>query len=332
MTQDTHKLTRLADDALLAPYMDIIRRRSDQAVRIEQQLTGAGGDLADFARGHEHFGMHRAGGGWIFREWAPGAEAVFLIGDLSAWSGSEEFRLYPSGGEGQWEVSLSDHVLRHGGLYRLKVHHGGRQLDRIPAWARRVVQDESTKIFNAQHWAPEDGFAWRYESPERPEFPLVYEAHVGMAQELWRVGTYDEFRANILPRIARAGYNTVQLMAVMEHPYYGSFGYQVSSFFAASSRFGTPDDLKALIDAAHGMGLRVIMDLVHSHTAGNEVEGISRFDGTEHQYCHAGARGRHEAWGSRCFDYGKPEVLHFLLSNCRFWLEEYHVDGFRFDG
>jgi 1,4-alpha-glucan branching enzyme len=153
-----------------------------------------------------------------------------------------------------------------------------------------------------------------------------------MAQELGRVGTYDQFRADILPRIADAGYNTVQLMAVMEHPYYGSFGYQVSSFFAPSSRFGTPNQLKALIDEAHGMGLRVIMDLVHSHAAGNPVEGLSEFDGTEHQYCHAGARGRHQAWGSRCFDYGKTEVLHFLLSNCRFWLDEYRVDGFRFDG
>ena len=332
MTPDLHKLTRLADDSCLAPYLDTIRKRSDEVLGVERQLTGGGGDLAGFARGHEHFGMHRDGDRWIFREWAPGADAIFLIGDLSAWGESEEFRLHPRGGPGQWEVSLSDHVLNHGGLYRLKVHHAGRRLDRIPAWARRVVQDEETKIFNAQLWAPQDAFTWRHESPERPEFPLVYEAHVGMAQELWRVGTYDEFRTNILPRIARAGYNTLQLMAIMEHPYYGSFGYHVSSFFAASSRFGTPDQLKALIDEAHGMGLRVVMDLVHSHAAGNEVEGISQFDGTGHQYCHAGARGYHEAWGSRCFDYGKPEVLHFLLSNCRFWLEEYRVDGFRFDG
>ncbi|MCP4374835.1 MAG: 1,4-alpha-glucan-branching enzyme, partial [bacterium] len=331
MIQETHKLTRLADDTYLAPYMDIIQRRSDQVVRVEQKLTGGRGGLVDFASGHEHFGMHRHGDRWVFREWAPSAGEVYLIGDLSGWAESDEFRL-ASCGHGQWEVSLSDRVMRHGGLYRLMVHHRGRQLDRIPAWAQRVVQDDATRIFNAQLWAPEENFTWRHDSPERPEFPLIYEAHVGMAQESYRVGSYDEFRTNILPRIVQAGYNTLQLMAIMEHPYYGSFGYQVSSFFAASSRFGTPDDLKSLIDEAHGMGLRVIMDLVHSHAASNEVEGIAKFDGTEHQYCHAGRRGDHDAWGSKCLDYGKPEVLHFLLSNCRFWLDEYHVDGFRFDG
>ncbi|MBT3200569.1 MAG: 1,4-alpha-glucan-branching enzyme [Phycisphaerales bacterium] len=331
MTPKPHKLTKLPDDPCLAPYLDIIRRRSDSARAVERELTGGRGDLAGFALGHDHFGLHRQGDRWILRQWAPGAEAVYLIGDLTAWCESEEFRMHECG-QGQWELSISEHVLRHGGLYRLRVHHGGRSLDRIPSWSRRVVQDDATKIFNAQLWAPQDSFEWRHEAPDRPDFPLIYEAHVGMAQELWRIGTYDEFRTNILPRVVRAGYNTLQLMAVMEHPYYGSFGYQVSNFFAASSRFGTPDQLKALIDEAHGMGLRVIMDLVHSHAASNAVEGISQFDGTDHQYCHAGQRGRHAAWGSRCFDYGKPEVLHFLLSNCRFWLDEYRVDGFRFDG
>ena len=144
--------------------------------------------------------------------------------------------------------------------------------------------------------------------------------------------TYAEFRDNVLPRIKEAGYDTVQLMAVMEHPYYGSFGYHVSSFFAASSRFGTPDDLKSLIDTAHSMGLRVIMDLVHSHSVQNERDGLSRFDGTDYQYFHSGSKGWHPAWGSRCFDYGKTDVIHFLLSNCRFWLDEYRFDGYRFDG
>jgi 1,4-alpha-glucan branching enzyme len=153
-----------------------------------------------------------------------------------------------------------------------------------------------------------------------------------MAVEREGVGTYDEFRRFVLPRIVDAGYNTVQLMAIMEHPYYGSFGYHVSSFFAASSRFGPVEDLKRLIDDAHGAGLAVIMDLIHSHAVRNEVEGLSHFDGTDHQYFHAGDRGWHFAWDSRCFDYGKREVLEFLLSNCRFWLEEYRVDGFRFDG
>ncbi len=329
---EPRKLTLLADDPCLEPYRDVIRARAGDAVEAEGCLTASAGDLAGFARGHEHFGMHRQGDKWVFREWAPGAEALFVIGDISGWHESEDFRMHRIGAHGQWEVSISDHVLRHEGLYRLKVHHGGRRLDRIPPWSRRVVQDAETKIFNAQLWDPPEGYRWRHEAPDRPEFAVIYEAHVGMAQELRRVGTYDEFRTNILPRIAEAGYNTLQLMAVMEHPYYASFGYHVSSFFAASSRFGTPEQLKELIDEAHGMGLRVIMDLVHSHAASNEIEGLSRFDGTENQYCHAGPRGRHEAWGSWCLDYGKTQVLHFLLSNCRFWLDEYRVDGFRFDG
>ena len=332
MTAHRRKLAKLFDDPCLEPHADSMRRRSVRAVDMARRLTEGGDGLSDFARGHEHFGLHRHGDRWVLREWAPGADAIHLIGDLTGWSESEEFRLHRTGGDGQWEISLSDHVIRHGDLYRLRVHYGGRRLDRIPPWSRRVGQDDTTKIFNAQLWDPPNHYAWRHESPEAPDFALIYEAHVGMAQELWRVGTYEEFRTNTLPRIVEAGYNTLQLMAVMEHPYYGSFGYQVSNFFAPSSRCGTPDELKALIDEAHGQGLRVIMDLVHSHAAANEIEGVSRFDGTDHQYCHAGPRGRHQAWGSRCFDYGKIEVMHFLLSNCRYWLDEYRVDGFRFDG
>ena len=153
-----------------------------------------------------------------------------------------------------------------------------------------------------------------------------------LAADSEKVGTYNEFRKNILPRIKKLGYNVIQLMAIQEHPYYGSFGYHVSSFFAASSRFGTPEELKQLIDEAHGMGIMVIMDLVHSHAVRNEVEGLGNYDGTRYQFFHEGKRGEHDAWDSYCFNYGKNEVLHFLLSNVKYWLDEYHFDGFRFDG
>ena len=154
-----------------------------------------------------------------------------------------------------------------------------------------------------------------------------------MAQEEEGVGTYDEFRRKVLPRVAVDGYNAIQIMAIQEHPYYGSFGYHVSNFFAASSRFGTPEDLKKLINDAHRMGIAVIMDIVHSHAVKNENEGIGRLDGTPDQYFHSNpSRREHPAWDSLCFDYGKNEVIHFLLSNCKYWLEEYHFDGFRFDG
>lgn len=326
------RLSILTDDPYLKPYLDIVRRRQARARHIEQRLTQNQTSLSDFASGHEYFGLHRHGNKWVFREWAPNAEAIYLLGTLSDWQESENLALERLNEQGVWQITLPEDALRHGDLYRLRIHWPGGQGDRIPTYARRVIQDKTTKIFNAQVWAPPEPYQWRHTHFSPADVPLIYEAHVGMAQEKKGVGTYDEFRQNILPRVADAGYNTLQLMAIMEHPYYGSFGYQVSNFFAASSRFGTPEELKALIDEAHGMKLAVVMDLIHSHAVRNEVEGLSRFDGTLYQFFHEGARGRHPAWDSRCFDYGKPEVLHFLLSNCRYWLDAYRFDGFRFDG
>ena len=325
-------LSNLSDDPWLDPYRDVIRRRRDYAKECERRLTRGETTLADFSSGHEHYGLHRCDGGWVFREWAPNATAIVLIGDHSGWREQIAYAMVRVNDRGDWELRLPADALKHGMLYRLHMYWNGGSGDRLPAYARRVVQDEHTKIFNAQVWAPPEPYRWRQAAPAPPAFPTIYEAHVGMAQEREGVGTYTEFRENTLPRIRDAGYNTVQLMAVTEHPYYGSFGYHVSNFFAASSRFGTPYELKALIDAAHEAGLRVIMDIVHSHAVNNEVEGLSRFDGTLYQYFHEGSRGSHPAWDSRCFDYGKNEVLHFLLSNCRFWLDEYRFDGFRFDG
>lgn len=305
----------------------------EYAREVEHRLTGGRESLADFASGHEHFGLHRQPDGWVFREWAPHATAIRFVGDCSAWKeDAHRFGLRREDGHGIWTLHLPPDALRHGELYRLKIHWPGGAGDRIPSYARRVVQDRTTEIFNAQVWSPESPYRWRNKSPAVPDLPLIYEAHVGMAQEKAGVGTYEEFRRFILPRIVDSGYNTIQFMALMEHPYYGSFGYHVTNFFAASSRFGTPEELKALVDEAHGAGLRVIMDMVHSHAASNEVEGLARFDGTAYQFLHEGSRGHHPLWGSRCFNYAKPEVLHFLLSNCRYWLDEFHMDGFRFDG
>ena len=129
---------------------------------------------------------------------------------------------------------------------------------------------------------------------------LIYERHIGMAEEKEGVGTYREFKDLLLPRITADGYNCIQIMAIQEHPYYGSFGYHVSSFFAPSSRFGTPEELKELIDAAHEMGLAVIMDIVHSHAVKNVVEGLGALDGTRYQYFNEGARGEHSQSVSVC--------------------------------
>ena len=320
-------------DPLLAPYAAILERRIRHVRATEQRLTQGGLSLADFASGHEYFGLHFRDGRWVLREWAPNASSIYLKGPFSGWRPLPELAFRRIGDEGVWEIELDADVLSHGDSYRLEVHWPGGGGDRLPAWVRRVVRDESAGSFNAQVWHPETPYQWRHAAPPRPGRPLlVYEAHIGMAQEEPKVGTYDEFRRQVLPRVLDAGYEAIQIMALAEHPYYASFGYQVSSYFACSSRFGTPEELKALVDEAHGMGLRVFMDLVHSHAARNEVEGISRQDGTPSLYFHEGPRGEHPAWNSRCFDYGKPQVLHFLLSNCRFWMDEYRVDGFRFDG
>ena len=321
----------VAGDPYLKPYTSVIERRLHHIQTLKKKLTGKNA-LADFACTHHYFGLHKTGHQWVFRDWAPHATEIFLICDKTGWKPRSAYALMRATPNGVWETYLPENTFKHGDLFRLWIRWPGGAGDRIPAYARRVVQDPQTMIFNAQVWNP-PAYLWQCDIPSFPDLPpLIYEAHVGMAQEEGKVGTYQEFTEYIIPRIVRSGYNTLQLMAIQEHPYYASFGYHVSSFFAPSSRFGTPEDLKSLVDTAHRAGLRVIMDIVHSHAVSNETEGLSRFDGTRYQYFHAGGRGVHHAWDSRCFDYAKPEVLQFLLSNCRFWLEEYRFDGFRFDG
>ncbi len=323
----------LKNDSCLIPFSDKIRHRLELIEETEQNLTQDKMSLEDFASGHEYFGLHFHRNEWVFREWAPNATSIFLIGDMTGWQTRRDFALEKISYDGVWEIHLNANKLAHGDLYRLRIHWPGGEGDRIPAYARRVVQDPKTLIFNAQVWLPQETYHWKKPDFKRlKEPPFIYEAHVGMAQEEEKIGSFQEFTLKVLPRIIKAGYNTIQLMAIQEHPYYGSFGYQVSSFFAPSSRFGTPEDLKILIDTAHAEGLTVFMDLIHSHSVSNEVEGLSRFDGTLFQYFHDGPRGIHKAWGSRCFDYSKHRILHFLLSNCRYWLDEFKFDGFRFDG
>ena len=330
MTRTTYRL--LQDDPWLDPYRDIIEKRHLSAVQKEKELTRNGAlSLSGFSSGYMYFGLHRHASGWVFREWAPNATAMYLIGTFNGWHKNENFRL-KSIENGVWEIFLPGDYIHHRDFYKLWIEWQGGCAERIPAWCQRVVQDAQTKIFSAQVWNPAKPYLFTT-SPLSPKKPLlIYECHIGMASQYEKIGTYEEFRNLILPRIAKDGYNAIQIMAIQEHPYYGSFGYHVSSFFAPSSRFGTPDELKRLIDDAHRLDIAVIMDIVHSHAVKNEAEGLGRFDGTHYQYFHGGARREHPAWDSLCFDYGKNEVLHFLLSNCKFWLEAYRFDGFRFDG
>ena len=325
-------LAIIRHDPWLEPYEEAITGRHNDAIKKEAELTQGNGSLVDFANAHKFFGLHKTRGGWIFREWAPNATAITLVGTFSDWQEKDEYRLKPTD-NGVWEIKLPKDALKHEDLYKLIIHWNGGQGERIPAYAFRTVQDEKTYIFSAQVWQPARAYKFKVNDFKPKTDPLlIYECHIGMSQDKEAVGTYEEFRKNILPRIAKDGYNAIQIMAIQEHPYYGSFGYHVSSFFAPSSRFGTPDDLKRLIDDAHKRGIAVIMDIVHSHAVKNEVEGLGRFDGSYDLYFYGDHRREHPAWDSLCFDYGKNEVLHFLLSNCKYWLEEFRFDGFRFDG
>ena len=324
----------IKNDPWLEPFGRSIEGRNNHFLQKEKELTRNGKiKLSDFATGHLYFGLHKTTDGWVFREWAPNATEIFLVGTFNNWQRMESYRLKRIE-NGVWEVKIPPGRIGHQDLYKLTVSWEGGSGERIPAWSRRVVQDPQTRIFSAQVWEPPNPYTFRTRGFKPDTSPLlIYECHVGMATEEEKVGTYNEFRENVLPRIKKGGYNAIQLMAIQEHPYYGSFGYHVSNFFAPASRCGTPDELRQLIDAAHGMGIAVIMDIVHSHAVKNESEGIARFDGSYDQYFPSDpGRRNHPAWDSLCFDYGKNEVLHFLLSNCKYWMEEYGFDGFRFDG
>ncbi len=321
----------IRNDPWLEPYRATITSRMEKCEKREQELTGEGSPQS-FASGHLWFGIHRRNEGLVLREWAPNAREIYLLGEFNNWQAREDYK-FRALEHGSWEICLDKDTMVHGDRFKLLVRWDGGEGERIPAWCTRVVQDPVTKVFDAQCWMPDQVYQWKSPLPSLDNLqPLIYEAHIGMATEEHKVGTYAEFRTKVLPHVVKSGYNTIQLMAIQEHPYYGSFGYHVSNFFAASSRFGTPEELKELVDEAHGLGLAVIMDIVHSHSVKNENEGLARLDGDPAQFFHGNHRREHVAWDSLCFDYGKNEVTHFLLSNVNYWLTEYRFDGFRFDG
>ncbi|WP_237563158.1 alpha-amylase family glycosyl hydrolase [Algoriphagus kandeliae] len=335
-----HTLTIIKDEPWLEPFAPAIQSRLERFHKAIHAINESMGSILEFANFHTYYGIHfePVRNGWIYREWAPAARQLYLMGDFNWWDRNSH--PMKRNHRGDWEIFLPYEQYKHTFIHQSKIKvrvidSQGRDLDRIPAYIRRVVQDEKTHDFTGQLWFPEEQFSWTdsdFSLQEVAHMPLIYECHVGMAQEKLGVGTYREFEESILPRIKDAGYNAIQMMAVMEHPYYGSFGYHVSNFFAPSSRFGTPEELKSLINTAHRMGIAVIMDIVHSHAVKNVNEGLNEFDGSDHQYFHPGDRGYHEGWDSKLFDYGKWEVQEFLLSNIRYWMDEFHFDGFRFDG
>jgi 1,4-alpha-glucan branching enzyme len=337
--KQTQKLAIIQEDPWLNPYSQDVYERFERYENALKEIENAEGSLLNFATGHKYYGIHfdKEKNGWIYREWAPRAHQLSLTGDFNKWNRTSH--KLERNNKGDWEIFLPYEEYKetfvHGSKVKVNVQGDNGSKDRIPAYITRVIQDPVTHDFSGQLWFAEEAFQWsdsNFNPQENAKQPIIYEAHVGMAQEYEGVGTYREFADLILPRIKEGGYNAIQTMAIQEHPYYGSFGYHVSNFFAPSSRFGTPEDLKYLVDKAHSMGLMVIMDIVHSHAVKNHSEGLNQFDGSESQYFHPGARGYHEGWDSKLFDYGKWEVKKFLLSNVRYWLEEFHFDGYRFDG
>ncbi len=315
----------------LMPFAGDIDLRMFLYRATKNRLLPTGGTLKDFANAHEYYGFHHVKGGWYYREWAPSAYQLYLKGEFNNWNPTSH--PLKNLGNGDWELYLEgDDALWDGCQVKTVVDANMTRTEHIPLYIRRAVQHKQSLSFNGVVVDDSKTFPWTDKDFKGEKGLYIYEAHVGMAQEEGKVGTYREFADKTLPIVKKAGYNTIQLMAIMEHPYYGSFGYQVSNFFAASSWFGEPGDLKYLVNTAHEMGIRVLLDVVHSHAVKNTAEGINMFDGTVWQFFHDGEKGDHPAWGTKCFDYGRTGVLHFLLSNLKFWMTEYHFDGFRFDG
>ncbi|MBR5858816.1 MAG: 1,4-alpha-glucan-branching enzyme, partial [Clostridia bacterium] len=319
-------------DPYLAPYEQALNERVALYKAKRDELVGDSGTLTDFANGYEYFGIHKTAQGWVYREWAPAADKMYFTGDFAEWDcfRHEMTRLE----NGVFEICLEgENTLSVGQKVQCIILRGNELLRRVPSYATRVVQDEKTYSFCAEvDDLLFDNFEWTDQGFKPQKTPFIYECHIGMAQEEGKVSSFDEFTETVLPRIKRLGYNTIQIMAIMEHPYYGSFGYQVSSFFAVSSRYGKASGLKRLVNKAHEMGISVLLDVVHSHAVKNGGDGLNYFDGTTYQYFHEGERGYHPAWDTMLFNYDKNEVIHFLLSNLKYWMQIFHFDGFRFDG
>ncbi|XP_062019670.1 1,4-alpha-glucan-branching enzyme 1, chloroplastic/amyloplastic-like [Rosa rugosa] len=329
-------------DSNLEPYKDHFKHRITRYLEQKSLFEKYEGGLEEFAQGYVKFGFNREDGGIVYREWAPAAQEAQLVGDFNGWDGGK-YEM-EKGEFGVWSIKIPDFdgspAIPHNSKVKFRFKHGnGVWVDRIPAWIKYATVDPTrfAAPYDGVYWdpPPSERYQFKYGRPPKPKAPRIYEAHVGMSSSEPRISSYREFADNVLPRIQANNYNTVQLMAVMEHSYYASFGYHVTNFFAVSSRSGTPEDLKYLIDKAHSLGLRVLMDVVHSHASNNVTDGLSGFEvgqSTQDSYFHTGDRGYHKLWDSRLFNYANWEVLRFFLSNLRWWLEEYQFDGFRFDG
>ncbi|KAL4441059.1 hypothetical protein ABPG77_010490 [Micractinium sp. CCAP 211/92] len=311
------------------------------------------GGMDKFTQGYKYYGLnrgeHEGKTGIWYREWAPGAKALALIGEFNNWEPKPEHWAIKND-FGVFCLFLPDNpdgtpAIKHRTKVKTRLETAyGEWVERIPAWIKWATQEWNEIQYNGVYYDPPETssvpgvleedkkYVFKYPRPPRPRALRIYECHVGMSSQEPKVNSYTEFKEEMLPRIRKLGYNAIQIMAIQEHAYYGSFGYHVTNFFGVSSRCGTPDELKAMIDEAHRLGLVVLMDIVHSHASKNTMDGINMFDGSDAMYFHGGGRGYHWMWDSRCFNYGNWETLRFLMSNARWWIDEYKFDGYRFDG
>lgn len=336
------------EDPELAPYRDFFLQRCSRFEQEKTRIEKNFGSLKAYSDIYTHFGPHlikgKDGNFWRWREYMPHATEIWLTTSKLNFKRNAQYR-FTNKGNGEFELTLPQEALPHGEYVELRVQgpmppqkSDGSipelpvPMRRVPAFAQWVEQDPHVpEQWCARIWAPENPYQFKHHRRGLLQFPRIYEAHVGMAQSSLQhfgesVGTYDYFRRFVLPRIREDGYTAVQLMGILEHPLYKSFGYQVSSYYAPSSRYGNPDQFKELVDAAHGLGLAVILDITHGHACANTEQGLACYDGSNYFFS-----AKYNQWGTPSFDYGNEMARRFLLSNCRYWMEEFRIDGFRFD-
>ena len=324
-------------DPSLKNYEWNIKHRVEHFKRQLETIEKNEKSLIDFANSYKHMGLIlQENNDIIYKEYAPGARGIAIFGEFNNWNRDQYWLTRDQ--FGFWSITLpnvdGEPMIKHNTKVKVSVVlANGNKEDRNPIWSRYLIQNKQTFLFDTVFWNPPQKYEWKSETHRpKPKSLRIYECHVGMSSNDCKVSTYREFADNVIPRIKKTGYTAIQLMAIMEHVDYASFGYHVSNFFAIASRCGTPEDLKYMIDVAHQNGLFVLIDIIYSHASSNVSDGINLWDGTDYLYFHSGPMGRHSLWDSRLFNYSSYETLRFLLSNSAFYSQEYHFDGFRFDG
>lgn len=342
MAEDNKALIKgvLDLDPWLEPYSNALISRQLQMKQWLDTIAKSEGSLYEFASSYNTYGVHADRKTKVITavEYVPDVTLVSLVGDFNDWN-ADSHVFEKANDFGLWKLTIppvnGDFAIEHDSRYKISMKlPSGERIFRLDPWVERATSSKEHTLYEGRFWNPSEEYQFKHKRPRIASYDAIkiYEAHVGISSPEPKVASYKEFTQKTLPVIHKLGYNTIQLMAVMEHAYYASFGYQVTNFFAILSRFGTPEDLKELIDEAHRLGIRVLLDVVHSHSSKNVEDGLNMFNGTDHYLFHGGAKGNHDLWDSRLFNYSNYETLRFLLSNLKFFIETYNFDGFRFDG